>query len=362
MTGICTCAMAPRCARCCRFTAAALRARDRHAESASRRSRRPSSPSPTAQRILAALPAGSRFEPLMTLYLTDRTAPAEVDARQGERHRARLQALPGRRHDSLRRRRHRHPQRIDAVLERMGELGVVAAGARRGHRRRGRRLRSRGALHRRRARAARARAFPSCASCSSTSPRAMPWISCAARAPASRATITPQHLLMNRNALFAGGIRRTTTACRCSRPSRIASRCSRQPPAAIRVSSSARTARRMRATRRKRPAAARASSPRMPPSSCMPKSSKRRARWRGSRVSPVEFGADFYGLPRNAERITLVKCRWARAARSYPFDRRRAGAAARRRDVLRWRHETGLRMNTPEPSAALPPDPAPTAR
>jgi dihydroorotase len=30
------------------------------------------------QRILAALPAGSRFEPLMTLYLTDNTAPGEI--------------------------------------------------------------------------------------------------------------------------------------------------------------------------------------------------------------------------------------------------------------------------------------------
>jgi dihydroorotase len=29
-------------------------------------------------RILAALPAGARFEPLMTLYLTDRTSPAEI--------------------------------------------------------------------------------------------------------------------------------------------------------------------------------------------------------------------------------------------------------------------------------------------
>ena len=37
------------------------------------------------QRILAALPAGARFEPLMTLYLTDRTDPAEVDRAQGER-------------------------------------------------------------------------------------------------------------------------------------------------------------------------------------------------------------------------------------------------------------------------------------
>ncbi|HUW49652.1 MAG TPA: dihydroorotase [Sulfuricella sp.] len=30
------------------------------------------------QRILAALPAGARFEPLMTLYLTDNTMPAEI--------------------------------------------------------------------------------------------------------------------------------------------------------------------------------------------------------------------------------------------------------------------------------------------
>jgi dihydroorotase len=30
-------------------------------------------------RILAALPAGSKFSPLMTLYLTDRTDPAEID-------------------------------------------------------------------------------------------------------------------------------------------------------------------------------------------------------------------------------------------------------------------------------------------
>jgi dihydroorotase len=29
-------------------------------------------------RILAALPAGMRFEPLMTLYLTDNTDPAEI--------------------------------------------------------------------------------------------------------------------------------------------------------------------------------------------------------------------------------------------------------------------------------------------
>jgi dihydroorotase len=32
------------------------------------------------QRILAAVPEGLRFQPLMTLYLTDRTAPAEIEA------------------------------------------------------------------------------------------------------------------------------------------------------------------------------------------------------------------------------------------------------------------------------------------
>ena len=32
------------------------------------------------QRILAALPAGARFQPLMTLYLTDNMPPAEIDA------------------------------------------------------------------------------------------------------------------------------------------------------------------------------------------------------------------------------------------------------------------------------------------
>ena len=31
------------------------------------------------QRILDALPAGAEFEPLMTLYLTDNTTPAEIE-------------------------------------------------------------------------------------------------------------------------------------------------------------------------------------------------------------------------------------------------------------------------------------------
>lgn len=38
------------------------------------------------ERILAALPAGLKFEPLMTLYLTDNTKPAEIDAARASGH------------------------------------------------------------------------------------------------------------------------------------------------------------------------------------------------------------------------------------------------------------------------------------
>ena len=42
------------------------------------------------QRILAALPSGSRFEPLLTLYLTDNTRPAEIERAKGS---GRIQAV-----------------------------------------------------------------------------------------------------------------------------------------------------------------------------------------------------------------------------------------------------------------------------
>ncbi len=61
---------------------------------------------------------------------------------------------------------------------------------------------------------------------------------------------------------------------------------------------------RRRAPRRP-PAAAPAATPRTPASNCMPRSSRRPARWTGWKASPVFIGADFYGLPRNTEKITL---------------------------------------------------------
>ena len=47
----------------------------------------------------------------------------------------------------------------------------------------------------------------SCASCSSTSLRSRPSSSCASARAGVGATITPQHLLLNRTAIFTGGIR-----------------------------------------------------------------------------------------------------------------------------------------------------------
>ena len=63
-------------------------------------------------RIVAALPAGASFEPLMTLYLTDNMPASRGD--QGRRFRFRQggQALPGGGDDQFRRRPDRHPRRL----------------------------------------------------------------------------------------------------------------------------------------------------------------------------------------------------------------------------------------------------------
>ena len=246
-------------------------------------------------------------------------------ARAGQRIRARLQALSRRRHHQCRFRRDGHPQDRRGARAH-GRARHAAAGARRGHRARGGRVRSRDALHRRGARAddfapsetargvrthhharrggvregRRARASP---------PRSRPSTCCTIAMPSSKAA-------------FA----RTTTACPSSRPSPIAPRCSTPPPAAIRASSWAPTARRTRSTPRRTPAAARACSPRTPASSCTPKPSRRRAGSSALEGFASDFGADFYRLPRNTDRIRLVKREW-RPPANYPFP---AGGASER--------------------------------
>ncbi len=59
------------------------------------------------RRIKAALPRGSTFEPLMTLYLTDTTSSDEIRRARASGIVHASEALPGGSHDELRVRRHR---------------------------------------------------------------------------------------------------------------------------------------------------------------------------------------------------------------------------------------------------------------
>ncbi|MFO1428007.1 MAG: dihydroorotase [Steroidobacteraceae bacterium] len=157
------------------------------------------------ERILAALPAGLAFEPLMTLYLTDRTPPAEVDRALASGHIVGCKLYPAGATT--------HSDagvsdigRIESVLERMAERGLP--------------LQVHGEVTHEDAdvfdREARfidevlepvVRRHPSLRVVFEhiTTARAVEFVRAARTGVA--ATITPQHLLYNRNAIFRGGIR-----------------------------------------------------------------------------------------------------------------------------------------------------------
>jgi dihydroorotase len=157
------------------------------------------------RRILAALPAGVTFEPLMTLYLTDRTEPAEVDRAKasGYVHGFKLYPAGATTHSDA---GVTDIRKVDTVLARMSELGMV--------------LQVHGEVtdqsvdvFDREARFIDAVLAPVAARFPRlrlvfehiTTREAVEFVRTARDGIA--ATITPQHLLMNRNALFAGGIR-----------------------------------------------------------------------------------------------------------------------------------------------------------
>jgi dihydroorotase len=156
-------------------------------------------------RILAALPAGAAFEPLMTLYLTDQTPPEEIARAKasGIIHGCKLYPAGATTHADA---GVTDVQRIDAVLARMAELGVV--------------LQVHGEVtdtavdvFDREARFIDTVLAPLVGRHPAlrvvlehiTTCTAVEFVRTARDGVA--ATVTPQHLLMNRNALFAGGIR-----------------------------------------------------------------------------------------------------------------------------------------------------------
>jgi dihydroorotase len=157
------------------------------------------------ERILAALPVGAVFTPLMTLYLTDATSPDEIDraAASGAVLGCKLYPAGATTHSAA---GVTDVRRIDAVLERMSERaltlqvhGEVTDPAVDIFDREARFIDQ--VLAPLVERHPRLRVvFEHVTTCA-----AVEYV-CAAR-PGVAATVTPQHLLLNRNALFQGGIR-----------------------------------------------------------------------------------------------------------------------------------------------------------
>jgi len=157
------------------------------------------------RRIIEALPSGSKFEPLMTLYLTDRSDPTEVEKAKASGAVYGFKLYPAgatTNSDSG----VTDIRRVDSVLARMAELGVV--------------LQVHGEVtdpnidvFDREARfigsvlAPVIDRYPNLRVVFEhiTTREAVEFVRGARKGVG--ATITPQHLLMNRNALFTGGIR-----------------------------------------------------------------------------------------------------------------------------------------------------------
>ena len=182
-------------------------------------------------RVVAALPAGSRFTPLLTLYLTDNTSPAEIERARAAGFIIGVKYYPAGATTNSASGVTDAGARLSGA-RRNGKARTAAAGARRGHRPRRRRVRPRTRL--RRTGSARA----SCA----TSPRSSSWSSTSRRArpPSS----SPPHRRMSarrsRRSICCGramrcsraGCGRMPTACRFSSAKRIGRRWSTRRPAA----------------------------------------------------------------------------------------------------------------------------------
>jgi dihydroorotase len=157
------------------------------------------------QRIVEALPAGADFTPLMTLYLTDSTTPEEIDRAAASR------AIFGCKLYPAGATTHADAgvtdiRRLDATLEHMGERGLplqvhgeVTAAEVDVFDREARFIDD--VLIPLRQRSPQLRVV-----FEHVTTRAAVEYVCSAPAGIA-ATITPQHLLLNRNALFQGGIR-----------------------------------------------------------------------------------------------------------------------------------------------------------
>ena len=286
-------------------------------------------------RILAALPAGARFDPLMTLYLTDRTDPAEVDRAKASGHVFGFKLYPAgaTTHSDEGVTDIKH---VDAVLARMAEVGVI--------------LQVHGEVTNpavdvfdREARfidnvmVGIVERFPKLRVVFEhiTTRAAVEFVRGAR--PGVGATITPQHLLMNRNALFVGGIRPhhyclpvlKTEADRRALLDVVAS----GDPRFFLGTDSAPHA------RHTKEAACGCAGIFSAPAGIELYAEAFETIGALGRLEGFasEYGADFYDLPRNEERITLVRDSWEVPA-CYPFGKEEI-VPLRAGETIAWRLE-----------------------
>ena len=275
-------------------------------------------------RIVAALPPRARFEPLMTLYLTDNLDPAEIDRAKasGFVHACKLYPAGATTYSDS---GVTDIRRLDAVLARLSEVGMPLLVH-------GEVTARHVDVFERESRFIDEVLAPTIARFPKlrvvfehiTTQRAAEFVK-AARAGVA-ATITPQHLLHNRNAIFEGGIRPhyyclPILKTEPDRAALIAAATSGDPRFFLGTDSAP------HARHTKENACG-----------CAGMFSAHagielyaEAFDAVGRLDKLEgfasdFGADFYGLPRNTERIRLRKRSWAPPA-DYPFPKDGGGGS-----------------------------------
>src|SRR6185503_3647851 len=273
-------------------------------------------------RILAALPAGAKFTPLMTLYLTDRTAPDEIERAQasGVVYACKLYPAGATTNADSGVTDIRH---IDAALARMSELGLPLLVH-------GEVTAREVDVFERETRFITEVLAPTIARHPKlrvvfehiTTRGAVEFVKAARDGVA--ATITPQHLLHNRNAIFEGGIRPhyyclPILKTEPDREALLSAATSGNPRFFLGTDS-----------------APHAQHTKENACGCAGMFSAHagielyaeafEAAGKLDRLEgfAIDFGADFYGLPRNTARIKLAKRAWTVPA-NYPFTTENGG-------------------------------------
>ena len=272
----------------------------------------------------------------MTLYLTDNTAPEEIHRAKasGIVHAVKYYPAGATTNSdsgvtSL--------DRVARVLAAMESAGRRALRARRGDRLRGRRVRSRTRVRRHRAGAESCAISRDCKVVLEhiTTREAVAFV----QESGSRiaATITPQHLLWSRNALFAGGLRPHLYCLpilkrETHRHALVAAATSGQSAGSFSAPTRAPHARH---TKENACGCAGCYSAPCGAGALCGGFRGRRTRWTGSKDSRSRFGADFYGLPRNTATVTLVREPWTVPA-EYAFGDDTL-VPLRAGEAMRWR-------------------------